>query len=359
MSDASTRHMLEMYVEESEAPMYLSGYFQSPPRNFHTSEKVEVDVQRTDEDVAIVITDLTAGGRENEASRYTNKEVTPPIFKEIGTITAFDAIKRRGGQADFTDPVFLANVMEEAFAVGRKLEPKIRRSIEWMASQAMQLGVVTLVDQAGTALYTIDFKPKATHLITTTPWALDGSTGTPLGDIASAATVVRRDGKKNPNRLNFGTLAFQRFLANADVKAKLDNRAMQIGTVAPVSRGQGATFQGWVWVGHYRFEMWTYDGFFRHPQTNALTDYISTNNVIMTCDGARLDLSFGAIPRLLPPAAEVQSFLPERMSDSGLGLDLTWNAWITENREHLKVQVGTRPLTIPTAIDTLACLTVA
>lgn len=359
MSDASTRHMIDMYMEEAEAPMFLSGFFATPPRNFHTSEKVEVDVQRDQEDVAIVIQDLSAGGRENENSRYTNKSLTPPIFKEIGTITSFDLIKRRPGQSDFTDPDFAANATEQSFIIARKLERKIRRSIEMMASQVLQTGALTLIDSSGTALFSLDFLPKSTHKVTvSTAWATDGSTGSPLADLESLARVVRRDGHKNPTRLLFGSSAFQRFLANAIVKSRVDQLGIGIGAITPQARGQGATFQGWVWIGNYRFEMWTYDGYYKDPQTGTLTDYISSDNVIMMCDGARLDLSYGAIPLVMPPDPQVAAFLPSRMSSSDLGLDLNMNAWVTENREHLKIQVGARPLTIPTAIDTFACLDV-
>lgn len=359
MSDASTRRMIDMYMEEAEAPMFLSGFFATPPNNFHNSEKVEVDVQRDQEDIAIVIEDLSVGGRENENSRYTNKSLTPPIFKELGTVTAFDLIKRRAGQSDFADPNFAANATEQAFVIARKLERKIRRSIEMMASQVLQTGALTLIDSAGTALYNLDFLSKSTHKVTvSTTWATDGSTGSPLADLESLARVVRRDGHKNPTRLLFGSSAYQRLLANASVKARVDQLGIGIGAITPVARGQGATFQGWIWIGNYRFEMWTYDGYYKHPQTGVLTDYIGADNVIMMCDGARLDLSYGAIPTLLPPDPQVAAFLPPRMSSSELGLDLNMNAWVTENREHLKIQVGARPLTIPTAIDTFACLDV-
>ncbi len=33
-------------------------------------------------------------------------------------------------------------------------------------------------------------------------------------------------------------------------------------------------------------------------------------------------------------------------------IDMTTNAWFTPDNKHLKVSAGTRPLTIPTAIDT-------
>lgn len=357
MSDASTTAMLEMYEEESEAPLFLAGHFQSPQENFHTTEKVEIDVLRDDEQIAIVVQDLTVSGRENESDVYVNKGFTPPIFDEVGTINAYNLIKRQPGQNPFQDPNYGAAATFEAFRIFRKLQKKIKRSVELMASQVLQTGQLTLTNAAGVALYTLNFQPKATHIATvTTTWAADGLTGNPLADLAALAQVVRRDGKKNPNKLIFGTTAMTRFLANADVKAKLDNRAMQLGQVAPTARGEGATFMGWVFIGHYRFEMWMYDGFYRDPVSGNLTDYVHPEKVIMMSEGGRLDLSFGAIPIFTPPEARAMAFLPPRMSSSERGFDFTTNSWVTDDGKNLKVSAGTRPLTIPTAIDTYACL---
>ncbi len=247
----------------------------------------------------------------------------------------------------------------QAFSIARKLENKIRRSIELMASQVLQTGALTLGDSAGNTLYNVDFLPKTAQMATvSTTWATDGSTGAPLSDLASLASLVRRNGKKKPNKLIFGTSAFQRFIANGNVQKALDKQVMNLAALAPEVRGEGGTFQGFVWIGNYRFEMWTYDGFYKHPQTGVLTDYVDTDNVIMMSDGARLDLSFGAIPTIVAPDPQIAAFLPGRMSSGEHGLDLTLNGWITENREHLKIQVGTRPLTIPTAIDSFARLNV-
>ena len=348
--------MIALYMEEAEAPRFLSGFFQSPPRNFHTTEEVTIDVIRDDEDVAIVIQDLSAGPRKNESSRYTNKGFIPPIFDEEGVLTAFDLIKRQPGQDPFQDPNYLANAAEEAFRIFRKLESKIRRAIELMASQVLTTGTLTLIDASGTALYTLDFSAKSSHFPTAgTAW---GSSGyVPLENLEALATIVRRDGKRNPNRLVFGTRAFRDFIANADVLAQLDNRRFTVGEVAPQMRGGGATFQGYVWIGHYRFEMWTYDGFYKHPQTGVHTAYVDQDKVIMLSDGSRLDLSYGAIPMMRRPQQPALAFLPPRMSDGEMGLDLTTNAWFTPDGKHLSVSAGTRPLTIPTAIDTFGCLT--
>lgn len=356
MNNGSTQRMIEMYMEEADAPMFLSGFFQSPPRNFHTTELVTIDVERDDEDVAIVVQNLKAGARQNESSKYTSKGFTPPIFDEEGAITSYDLLKRQAGVDPFRDPEYLATAIEEAFKIFRKLEKKIRRTVELMGSQVLQSGVLTLRDAAGTALYTLDFVPKATHFPTAgTAW---GSSGyDPLANLDALATVVRRDGKRVPNRLIFGSRAFQDFLANTDVQARLDNRNMMVGQLAPQVRGQGATFQGWVWIGHYRFEMWTYDGFYRDPQTASFVPYVGQDKVIMLSEGARLDLTWGAIPLLRRPESSALAFLPPRISSSEGLLDLTTNAWFSPDGKHLMVSAGTRPLTIPTAIDTFGCLT--
>lgn len=354
MSDQSTKRIIEMYMEEAEAPMFLSGFFQTPPRNFHTSEKVEIDIIRDDEDVAIVITDLSVGGRLNEATEYTNKAFTPPIFNEMGAIKAYDLIKRTPGVDPFQDPNYGANALREAVKIFRRLERKIRRAIELMASQVLQTGTLTLIDQNGTALYTLDFKPKATHLATAA--AAWSGPSDKLKDIEDLAVVVRRDGKRQPKVLIFGKTAWKHWLDDENVRARFDQSALNIAQLMPQPRGTGATFQGFVWIGNYRFEMWTYDGWYKHPQTGALTPYVEDDNVIMLSEGGRLDLSFGAIPRIAAPDPRAMPFLPPRMSSPERGLDLTTNAWITPDGKSLMVEAGTRPLTIPTAIDTFACL---
>lgn len=359
MSDTSTIQMIEMYMEEADAPLHLAGRFRSPPKNFHDTEKVEVDIVRDDEDVAIVVQDLTAGGRMNESSLYTNKGFVPPIFKEQGAVHAYDTIKRRPGVDPYNDPSFAAAAIEEAFTIFHKLDRKIRRSVELMASQVLQTGVLTLTDEAGNVLYTLDFQPKATHIATVgTTWALDGTTGDPLSDLSALGDVVRRDGKHVPTDLDFGKSAWQRFTANAKVQKLLDNRRMEIGQIRPQARGQGASYRGNIWIDHYEYRLWMYDGWYKHPQTGLPTTYIHDDKVIMTCETGRLDLSYGSIPRIRGPQSEALPFLPRRMSSGDRGLDLTTNAWFTPDGENLMVSAGTRPLTIPTAIDTFACLDV-
>jgi hypothetical protein len=357
MSDRSTIQMIDLYLEESSAPMFLSGFFRSPPGNFHNTQDIEIDIQRDTDNVAIVIKDLSLPPNHNENSLYSNKRMTPPIYDEEGSVTAYEMIERQPGQDPFKNPAYGANAVRQSFAIFRKLENKIRRAIELQASQVLQTGKLSLLDKTGAVAYAIDFAPKTSHFVTTTPWAADGLTGDPLGDCDSLATVIRRDGKAEPKRLIFGQVALARFLKNAEVKSRLLQIRGALITAAPQVRGLGATYQGSVWIGHYSFEMWSYDGFYAHPQTGVFTPFIADNKVIMNGDG-RLDLTYGAIPMIVPPDQRAMPFLPPRISSEGKGLDLTTNAWVTPDGKRVMVSAGTRPLTIPTAIDTFGCLTV-
>lgn len=357
MSDTSTIQMIEIYNDGAEAPLFLAGFFQSPPQNFHTSEKVEIDIVREDEDVAVAITGVAEGPRANESSRYTNKAFTPPVYDEMGPIAAYDMLKRQAGQNPFDSPDFGASATLQAFTIFRKLENKIRRAVELQASQIFQSGILTLTDGAANTVYTLDFKPKATHFPTVAAvWALDGSTGTPLADLEDLSNVIRRDGKRQPNRLIFGPDAMNRFLANPKVIEELNFRRADLIDLAPEVRGQGATFRGTIVIGHYRFEMWMYDGTFKNPSSGAVTPYVGDDRVIMLSSEGRLDLTFGAIPSFVSPEQRALPFLPPRITSEGRGIALDTNSWVTNDGKTLFVSAGTRPLTIPTAIDTFGAL---
>lgn len=357
MSDAATKRMISAYLEQAMAPMFLTSFFRTPAENYHRSEKVEIDIEREGEELAVVLTDLSQGPRYNESTLLTNKEFTPPIFDEAGTLNGFDLIKREAGQHPFMDPNYAANAARRAFRIFRKIELKVRRAIEHMSSQVLQTGTLTLVDKDGNELYVLDFQPKSSHFPTVTEgWGT--ASATVIEDLRSLGRVIRRDGKVNPNILIMGGDAFQNFISDDAVKELLDNRRYEMGQIAPQELDNYASRQGVIALGDYKFEMWTYDGFYTDPQTGNHVEYIDDDNVVMLSTSSRLDLTFGAIPQIVAPDPRLQGFvMPGRIAGPDAGIDLSTNAWISNDNRSVKVSAGTRPLTIPTGIDTFGCLT--
>ena len=352
--DAATRRLIAAYFQNSQPTMFLSGMFSTPAENFHNTEKVEIDIERSGEEIATAIVDMKTGANINTFDGFVNKEFTPPVFDEATVLSAFDLLKREPGENPFANAEYQAKAITRSFKAFRRLEMMVRRAIEGMAAQALQTGTVTLNNKAGTAAYAIDYKPKGTHFPDAgTTWATSTSK---LADLASLADVIRADGLTNPNRLIMGDRAFARFVDDAAVQKRLDNQRMTLGNIAPETRGNGGTFQGFVWIGNYRFEIWTYNGRYTHPTTGVSTAFVDQDAVIMMGDTFRGDLTFGAIPTFTGPESRALPFLPAQMNDSAAGFGLSTNAWITADGKHLTVSAGTRPLIIPTSIDRYGCL---
>ena len=355
MSGTTTKVMLAAYEQDAEPTMFLSGMFQSPRRNFHNSEEVEIDIVRTEEDISIAIQDLSTGARLNSEDLYTNKGFKPPIHKEAGPINAHTLIKRMPGDDPFKSVDFMANALKRGVRLGQKLQRKIARAVEYQSSQVLTTGTVTLIDENGVAVYTIDYKPKATHF-PTAGIAWSSASSTKLADIESLANVIRGDGLSNPDMLIMGEGSYELFIQDQAVLDRMDNRRIAGNGIVPLElMGNGGIFRGVIEIGNYSYDIWTYGGRYKHPQTGVSTKFIPDDKVVVRASSGRLDAAFGGIPRITTDS-RVPSALTSRISIPGKAFDIQMNGYITPNGETMMVEAGTRPIMIPTAIDTYGCL---
>jgi len=348
--------MLRAYADGAPPTLFLSGMFQAPPENFHNSQSVEIDIQRDDEDVAIAIDDLSTGYRYSAEELYTNKEFTPPKFKEAFAIQAYDLLKRYAGRDPFADEEFQRIATLRAFKGFRKRQEMILRSMEWQAAQVFTTGTVTLPDENGNAKYAIDYKPKTAHFPTAAVgW--DQSTGDPIGDLLALIEEIRNNGLSDPRRLVFESYGWEACMENGNFRDRMNTRYVQLGDITAFQDvGNGGTFRGTLRVGAYEMECWTYRGRYKHPQTGTKTTFIPKGRVVVMSPGARLDATFGSIPRFVPPDARVLPYIPRRISNRRNRSDMFVNAWLEPDGETLMGGVGSRPLMIPTAIDTFGCI---
>ena len=59
MSDETTIRMIQSYEDEASPPLGLSGFFDTPPENFHSSEEIEIDIRRDKRAIAVVLPDIS------------------------------------------------------------------------------------------------------------------------------------------------------------------------------------------------------------------------------------------------------------------------------------------------------------
>lgn len=356
--------MLKKYEETAPVSGFLASMFQTPPENFHDNEKVTVDVVRSDSRVAVPLPQMgnssLVGTRHVERTKYQNKEFTPPTYDTSVEITSFNSFKRAPGVDPFDPnaPMFKSLVLETMSSV-RMVDEMTRRGVELQCAQVLTTGKIDLRDSTNTSMFVLDYVPKATHFATAgTSWTAAGA-GDPEGDLSALGEVIRRDGKKNPTQAIFGRLAIQYLLANTKIRANLNLWNVNVGSIQPVAKkGNGAMFHGVIQLGTEMIELWSYKETYLDPITGNLLPYIPDNKVIFRAPDGRLDLTYGSIPTILPPDSRLANFMPSRLSDASTGLDVSINAYVSLNNKNLTVEVGTRALAIPTAIDTYGCLTV-
>lgn len=355
MLDNSTTKIIEPYFKRSSPALHFSRDFTSKPKHFYRTQKVSIDIKRSGKPMAIAVTDIADGHRLNSHEQYTVKEFTAPVYKEKIAVNAYNLSQRFPGENPHDNPDYQAHANVLAFDGMRETEDKIIRAVEHQGSQIYQTGRVDLYDLQGGIQQSLDFKAKASHFPTVAVvWGQPGDNI--LGDLRMTISVIKKDGQKRPTKIRFGSSAWEKFLEDATVIEMMNSRRMKLGEVAPVEKEDGATYQGYIWLGGYKMELWTYDGSYDHPQTGVDTEYLSTGNVVISTEKARLDATWGAVPRLAPTELRAARFLPNRFSDKARGMDLFVNAWFSESGEDLFVGTSSRPLFIPTDIDSFACI---
>lgn len=348
---------MQLFTQMRDPNMFLSRLFIIRPGNIYNGDKVAIDVQRFGEKVAIAIKKCT-GPNLNDIDIFTTKEFEPPSYGEAFPVDVCELLNRMAGtnpyDAAYTE---YAGQLMAKMAQGFKLvDDKIKRSVELQASQILQTGELVLTDENGNTVYTISFSPKATHFPTVSVDWSTVATATPLDDLQALASVIRADGKVDPNMLIMGDTALRNFLKNADVQDVLDNRRIEVGSIRPEMTDSGATFYDHIWIGSYRFEIWTYPETYEHPQTGNPTQYVAADKVIMLSDRTRLDMTSARVPLPLGPDPRVASLMPGRMTSRTEGFDVTPNLYASQNGKQIMGELESRPLLVPVQIDGFGCL---
>jgi hypothetical protein len=359
MTTEKIKRMVAAYDEELSVPYFLSSLFRSPAENFvGSAELIEWDVMRHEEDVAVPQKDPSTGYRYNQFSGYTNKQVDAPTYKEAFAIAAstLNAGKSFGRDA-YDDPSFQEKAAAKTLIGMRKLEQKIRRGMELQASQILTTGVLNLTDTAGNTAFAVDFAPKAATHFTNAGTAWSTATDPVVDDILPLCDAIRNDGKRDPIRMHMGEGSWEAALAITKFTDRLKDQFLNLGSSTPMPNPgtNGGNLRGWLEVGSYRLEIYTYGGRYKHPQTGTVTKYIPDDKVIIE-SGGRLDAYFGAIPNFGQDGRALRYMPSSRFASPGRGMDMTVNAWLDNPGEVLNVGVGARVLLVPTAIDTFGCL---
>ena len=347
--NSNTRIMISAYIEAAMTipKMFLSSFFGKKPDEIYVSdnENIVSDVERAGERISV---DVVRGqdGRKNTQTIYSTTEYQPPLHDEATPITAAQLSKRLPGENGFNQVDRTLRQRSHILRAQLEQTKMILRAIEKQASGCLFNGVIELTNNDN-----IDFGRLGSHNITPSNDWNDQTNGDPIADLTLACINNKKDGKMMSNIAIFGTDAYQSFITHDKVKAYLDNRRIDPGLLSPRFDVGGSTFQGVIWVGDYKLDLYTYPEFYQVLATDALTEFVPTAQVSVFNGLAYLVKAFAATELIVQNeelfnqlgVAGVPTLVPGEIIPYAI-LD----------RKTLEAGVQSAPLLLPVAIDTIS-----
>lgn len=347
---------MQLFIQRRMPTMFLQSFFTVKPGNIYNGAKVQIDVQRFGEQIAVVIKRGT-GANLNDYTDYTNKEFEPPVYGEGFNARVEELVERMAGVDKYSSAYleYGQKLVSELMLGYEVVDAKITRSVELQAAQILQTGKLDLLEREG-GRFLVDFFPKATHFPTVSvDW--DNAASTKLADLEALAKVVRKDGKVNPNVLIFGEQAINDFVDDDAVQKRADIRRFDdMVRINPMLEASGATRYGSCVIGSYRFEMWTYPEYYEDPETGDLLPYVDADKVIMLSTNTRLDRTSARVPLPLGPDPRVASLMPGRLTNRSQNLDVTPNLYCSNDGKSITGDLESRTLLVPVQIDGFGAL---
>jgi Phage major capsid protein E len=274
------------------------------------SEEIHFDVVDGARKLAPFVSPVVEGKVVQERG-FTTKSFKPAYLKPKTPIDPLRPVKRIAGEqfggsmsAVDRDMAILTQEMENHIQL-------IRNRLEWMASQVLLTGAVTI---SGDDYQTtnVSYGRNAGHTVTLTGADLwSASTGDPADDLQVWAELFVKNGGGEPTDVIMETNAWRNFRAHAKVTAKLDYRRghgseIDIGA----ARRRGLQFKG-TFDG---FNIFTYQDWYV-TDAGVVTPFLASGKVIMVGPALEGVQAFGGI---LDPAASyaavpwfMKSWIPE------------------------------------------------
>jgi hypothetical protein len=215
---------------------------------------------------------------------------------------------------------------------------------------------LAITDASGNTVYSLDYKPKGTHFFTTTvPWSTTASAD-PVADILAGCRLVRKDSLEDPMAVEMDTDSFEAAMKVASFKERFETRRADLGAIRPLTGigTRGAEYRGAIDIGAYKLDLYTYESYYKDPQTGESTLYLPRKKVVIHT-GTGMKALYGGMFNFNQTRAPIP-FLRARMPMPERGFDMFFNNWIDPNGEGLHIGVGARPLLVPVNIDGIVCI---
>lgn len=327
-----TRRMLRM-LEQMKPPrtFLLDTFF--PAVETSSSEHVDIDIMKGKRRLAPFVNPRHAG-KVVERIGFTTRSYKPPYIKPKMEFNPANLPDRQPGTTVYDEAGSAMDRAATCLARDlREMQEMTTRREEWMASQALNGGVITVTGEGISD--TIDFQMAANHKVTLTStdkWT--DAASNPLADFRAWQRRCAQDSGVLPNVAVLGSDVVDAFLANDEVKDQLDTRRADIGMVDVRQLPNGVTYLGSLFGGG--LDIFGYDEWYISDADGLEYPMVPANKVFLGSTNARTARHYGMIRDLKNGDARVRWF-PK--------------SWEEEDPSARWVMLQSAPLVVPHQID--------
>lgn len=292
----TSRQMLAAMKQQVKPDSFLRGKLVNMPDNLSDTKYIEVD----DEVVAQGISGYnTRTGEAVEVAKdgySTYLHVAPYVDEQI-TLTPADADTRSPGSTIYDGGAASRFATQVNGSLGN-LGDRLDRLEEKQVSSVIQTGVISVSNAATGVSYEVDFGLPAANKSTLSGTGVWGGSATDItGNLQTWAKVLSNNGYVATD-LIMDQDAANLLLADTAIKAFLDNRRIQMGSIdVKLIAGQRANYIGTLMLPGLTIDLWSYFGGYRTDATT-FVNYMTQYRAVMIGSGFGIQPSYGKIENL-------------------------------------------------------------
>ena len=228
------RYMAEVVRQTPPIPTYFRDTFFNRVITFPT-ERVDMDLMKGDRKILPYV-HPDAGGRAVKMDGFQTKSYAAPLVSGYIVTTAAQMMTRLPGEdlySGMTPAERAARKLMEEYAT---LNDACTRREEYMCVEAVKTGLIHVEGPGVKEDIDFDFT-NTVSLTGDEQWG--GSKAAILNNLEDWVSRVLIEGFANVDTAIMGKTALRKFLDDADVMKKLDNRRVELGIIAPQGKLPG------------------------------------------------------------------------------------------------------------------------
>jgi hypothetical protein len=325
----------------------LSTFFRR--KKIFTTLSVDVDFKKGNRALAPFV-HRRIGGKTVPNTGYQTKSYTPPHIAPDKITTVDDLLNRAAGEPLYngmTPEERAVLKMAEDFA---ELNEMTTRREEWMATQSMLTGKISIIGEGLDEVIDFSFDNKET-LPNNKKWNTAG--GDPLADLKKWRRKVQQKGSINCNIAIVSDDVADELISNEKFKGVMDTKSYDLAIIKPRELPNGATYIGTIRelsLDIYSYNEWYLDDW-TTPSKPEEKPLLPSGTVILASTHAAYSMYYGAVTVLDGRGGAQETFI----TVEGTRVADTWTARKPARRF---LQLSSNPLPVPHEVDSWFVATV-